>query len=69
MIPLSKRLVAIAFAAAALALPAAPAHADHCIGWATTPVQCAEHALQQVADVPSCVYVGTFEIVCLPAVG
>ena len=41
---MTKRIVGLGIAAAAalsLALPAAPAQANHCIGWVTSPVECA----------------------------
>jgi hypothetical protein len=48
---LTKRILGLGLAGAAalaLALPAAPAEAHHCIGWATTPRQCAEDIVAMV---------------------
>lgn len=64
---MTKRIARIAIAAAAaatIALPAAPAQAS-CISLITTPVDCVKQAL--AGAVSDCVYVGTFDIVCLPS--
>ena len=66
---MTKRIAGLAIAAAAAAtfvLPAAPAHAQ-CINPFTTPVDCALEAVDEA--VPSCVYLGTFEMVCVSASG
>jgi hypothetical protein len=66
VISLTKRILALALgaaAAASLALPAAPAQAGSCIGWATTPVECAQEVVARVRAV--CPIEGT-QPRCLP---
>lgn len=66
---MTKRILGLGVAAAAafsLALPAAPAQADHCWSWFTTPVQCVEDTVSSVLDV--CRFEGT-RPTCLPDAG
>lgn len=63
---LTKRILGLALgaaAAASLALPAAPAQAANCIGWATTPVECAQQVVARIRAL--CPIEGT-QPTCLP---
>ena len=66
---MTKRIAVLAFAAA-VALPATPAAAaGECIGWFTTPRECAEQLLEAAGPRVDCVRLGHTDIVCLPPAG